>query len=75
MSRLHRCGLLACLSAVLLLGGGCGEGARSGSVHQAHLPFGPWWSYPTLYEGELALGRPKRLPTVAPDLLDPDDGE
>lgn len=42
-----------------LLAAGCSEGARSGTVHQGHLKYGPFWSYPTIYEGELSLGRPK----------------
>lgn len=50
-----------------LLAGGCAAGVRSGTVHQGHLKYGPFWSYPTIYEGELSLGRPKVSVPAEPD--------
>lgn len=48
--------------AVVLGASACSEGVRSGTVHQGHLPYGPWWRSSVAYDGPLQLGRPRVLP-------------
>jgi hypothetical protein len=49
--------ILALLPMLFALG--CEEGARAGSVYRVRAPYGPWWVHPSVYDRQLALGRPK----------------
>ena len=47
------------LVAILGAATSCTEGPRTGSVYRPTVPYGPWWVHPSVYDGPLALGRPK----------------